>query len=80
LLRGYGGYRRGAKSYDDEKAWSSINHSILSAHHPSSYSHKQRHTLKRQAFQHGCVPSLLGDGDKGMEIVYNEAKNLYWAD
>ncbi len=24
---------------------------------------------KRQATQHGCLPSLLGDGDKGIEIV-----------
>ncbi len=33
LTDGRGGGRRGwggAKSYDDEKAWSSINHSILS--------------------------------------------------
>ncbi len=26
--------------------------------------YRQRHT-KRQATQHGCLPSLLGDGDKG---------------
>jgi hypothetical protein len=31
LLKGEGGGdRRGAKSYDGEKAWSSINHSVLS--------------------------------------------------
>jgi hypothetical protein len=36
---------------------------------------------KRQATQHGCLPSLLGDGDKGIEIVYGKEKNiLYWAD
>ncbi len=29
---------------------------------------------KRQATQHGCLPSLLGDGDKGIEIVYDEEK------
>jgi hypothetical protein len=35
---------------------------------------------KRQATQHGCLPSLLCDGDKGIEIVYSEEKNsLYWA-
>jgi hypothetical protein len=36
---------------------------------------------KRQATQHGCLPSLLGDEDKGIEIVYSEVKNiLYCAD
>ncbi len=35
----------------------------------------------RQAAQNGCLPSLLVDGDKGIEIVYIEEKNiLYWAD
>jgi hypothetical protein len=30
---------------------------------------------------HGCLPSLLGDGDKGIEIVYGEEKKiLCWAD
>jgi hypothetical protein len=28
----------------------------------------------RQATQHGCLPSLLGDGGKGNEIVYGEGK------
>jgi hypothetical protein len=29
--------------------------------------------------QHGCLPSLLGDGDKGSEIVYGEEKHiLFW--
>jgi hypothetical protein len=28
---------------------------------------------KRQATQHGCLPRLLDDGDKGIEIVYGEA-------
>jgi hypothetical protein len=33
------------------------------------------------ATQNGCLPSLLGDGDKGIELVYGEEKNiLYWAD
>jgi hypothetical protein len=27
---------------------------------------------KRQATQHGWLPSLLGDGDKGIKIVYVE--------
>jgi hypothetical protein len=41
----------------------------------------QRPHTKRQANQHGCLPRLLGDGDKGIEIVYGEEKNvLYWAD
>jgi hypothetical protein len=35
---------------------------------------------KRQATQHGCLPSLIGDGDRGIEIVYGEEKYiLYWA-
>jgi hypothetical protein len=35
---------------------------------------------KRQATKHGCLPSLLGEGDKGIEIVHGEEKNiLYWA-
>jgi hypothetical protein len=36
---------------------------------------------KRQATQHDCLPSFLGDEDKGIEKVYYEEKNiLYWAD
>jgi hypothetical protein len=34
----------------------------------------QRPHIKRQATQHGSLPSLLGDGDKGIEIVYGEEK------
>ncbi len=33
---------------------------------------------KRQATQHECLPNLLGDGDKGNEIVYGE--DIAWAD
>ncbi len=40
----------------------------------------ETHT-KRQATQDNCPPSLLGDGDKWIEIVYGEEKHiLYWAD
>jgi hypothetical protein len=40
----------------------------------------ETHT-KRQATQHGCLPSLLGDGNKRIETVYGEEKNTsYWAD
>ncbi len=36
--------------------------------------------IKRQAAQHGRLPRLLGDGDKGIEKMYGEEKNiLYWA-
>jgi hypothetical protein len=35
----------------------------------------ETHT-KRQATQHGCLPGLLGEGDKGFEIVYGEEKML----
>ncbi len=41
---------------------------------------RDTHT-NRQATQHGCLTSLLGDGDKGIVIVYGDEKNiLYWAD
>jgi hypothetical protein len=40
-----------------------------------------RSETHRQATRHDCLPSLLGDGDKGIEIVYGEGKNkFYWAD
>jgi hypothetical protein len=32
---------------------------------------------KRQATQRSCLPSLLGDGDKGIEIVYGEEKKIF---
>jgi hypothetical protein len=36
---------------------------------------------KRKGTQHGCMPSLLADGDKGMEKAYGEEKSiLYWDD
>ncbi len=36
---------------------------------------------KRQATQHGCLPSLLGDGDRGIAIVHGKEKDiLSWAD
>jgi hypothetical protein len=31
---------------------------------------------KRQATQHGFLPSLLGDGDREIEKVYSEEKNF----
>jgi hypothetical protein len=33
----------------------------------------ETHT-KGQATQHGCLPSLLGDGDNKIELVYGEGK------
>jgi hypothetical protein len=41
----------------------------------------ETHT-KRQATQHSCLPSLLGDGNTGTEIVYGERKKkiFYWAE
>jgi hypothetical protein len=31
--------------------------------------------------QHGCLPSFLVDGGKGIKIVLSEGKkNLYWTD
>ncbi len=39
----------------------------------------ETHT-KRVATQHGCLPSLVGDGVKRIEIVYGKENNiLYWA-
>jgi hypothetical protein len=32
---------------------------------------------KRQATRHDCLPSLLGDGDKAIEIVYGEEKIFF---
>ncbi len=37
--------------------------------------------IKRQATRQDCLPSLLGNGDKWIDIVYGEEKNLlYWSD
>jgi hypothetical protein len=36
----------------------------------------ETHT-KRQATQHDCLPSFLGDGDTGIEIVYGEEKKYF---
>jgi hypothetical protein len=41
----------------------------------SLYVFKETHT-KRHATQHDCLPSLLSDGDKGIEIVCSEEKNI----
>ncbi len=38
---------------------------------------RETHT-KRQATKHDCLPSLLGDGDKVIEIVYGEEKNILY--
>jgi hypothetical protein len=41
----------------------------------------QKAHTKRQATQHGCLPGFLDIGDTGIEIVYDEEKNiLYWTD
>jgi len=32
---------------------------------------------KRQATQHGCLPSLLSDGDKGIATVCGEDKIIF---
>jgi hypothetical protein len=32
---------------------------------------------KRQATKHGCLPSLMGNGDKGIEILYSEEKVIF---
>jgi hypothetical protein len=71
---------------DHEFGYSSFVHSPLSPLPPSPPSHRrprpqpqknklvrgpETHT-KRQATQHSCLPSLLGDGDEGILIVYGE--------
>ncbi len=44
---------------------------------PTPFSFFNIETLtKRQATQHGCLPSLLCDGDKGIEIVNGEEKKI----
>ncbi len=32
--------------------------------------------IKRQGTQHGCLPSLLGDGEQGIKIAYGEEKYI----
>ncbi len=34
-------------------------------------SRPETHTM-RQTTQHSCLPGILGNGDKGIEIVYGE--------
>jgi hypothetical protein len=41
--------------------------SVVCVHLPETHT-------KRQATQHGCLPSLQGGGDKGIEKVYGEEK------
>jgi hypothetical protein len=36
----------------------------------------ETHT-KRQATKHRCLPSLLGDGNKGIEIVHAVKKKIF---
>jgi hypothetical protein len=44
------------------------------------YQRRSEIHTKRQATQHDCLSSLLGDEDKCIEIVYVEEKLiLYWA-
>ncbi len=33
--------------------------------------------IKRQATRHDCLPSLLSDGDKWIEIVYSKENNIF---
>jgi len=45
--------------------------------------HKGTHAVpetytKRQVTQHGCLPSLPGGGDKGIEMEYGEEKNMFY--
>jgi hypothetical protein len=50
----------------------------LSPHSPQFQ--PETHT-KRHPTQQGCLPRLLVDGDKEIEKVYGEERNiLYWAD
>ncbi len=38
--------------------------------------HRPETHTTRQATQHGCLPSFLGGGDKGIQRVYGEEKNI----
>ncbi len=42
-----------------------------SKYQATSIASSETHT-RRQVTQQGCLPSFLGDGDKGIEIVYSE--------
>jgi hypothetical protein len=58
-----------------EETWQKLRGLVLENLRKHSFptSDDQRHRTKRQATQHGCMFSLLGDGDK--EIVqYSEEK------
>jgi hypothetical protein len=48
-----------------------VNTNVMHALQPTL-----KHT-KRQANQHGCLPCLMGDRDKEIEIVYGEAKIFF---
>jgi hypothetical protein len=50
---------------------------VITAVHEKSMLYTKTHiVLRDQATRHGCLSSLLGDGDKGMKIVYGEGKNI----
>jgi hypothetical protein len=51
-------------------------HRLMTWKSPDNMFVPETHT-KRQATQHSCLPSLLGDGVKGIEIVYVEEKNIF---
>jgi hypothetical protein len=48
---------------------------VYPLHHILIIVQPETHT-KRQATQHGSLSSLLGDGDKGIEIVNGEEKSF----
>jgi hypothetical protein len=52
-----------------EKTWSSLLFLFRLFNSRESYT-------KSQTTQHGCLPSLLGDGDKGIELLCGEGKNI----
>jgi hypothetical protein len=52
-----------------EKTWSSLLFLFRLFNSRESYT-------KSQTIQHGCLPSLLGDGGIGIEVVYGEEKNI----
>ncbi len=60
------------------KFWSSVTLAVVLL---NLWQGRGRDQDQRQATQHGYLPGLLGDGDKRIEILYGEEKNiLYWAD
>ncbi len=57
-----------------EKRYQRVNDIVKAAAWPGTH-------IERQVTQHDCLPSLLGDAEKWIEMLYGDDKStLYWAD